>query len=55
MFHDQHPVGLFQLYEEYDDSEIGALDQDEIEGSVQQGSTVLNSLIEEFEETQKQK
>lgn len=47
-------VYVLQLYEEYDDSEIGALDQDEIEGSLAQGSTVLNSLIDEFEEKQKQ-
>jgi len=44
-----------QLYEGYDDSEIGALDQDDIEGCLQHGSTVLNSLIDEFEKTQKLK
>lgn len=48
-------VFVFQLYEEYDDTEIGALDQDEIEGSLQQGSTMLNSLIDEFEKEQKLK
>lgn len=43
-----------KLYEGYDDGEIGALDQEEIDGSIQQGSEVLNKLLDEFEEQQAQ-
>lgn len=43
-----------KLYQEYDDTEIGALDQEEIDGSIQQGSQVLNKLLDEFEEQQQQ-
>ncbi|KAK3089237.1 hypothetical protein FSP39_002023 [Pinctada imbricata] len=41
-----------KLYEQYDDSEIGALDQDDIDGSVQQGSHMLDSILEDFEKQQ---
>ena len=47
-------VGLVstQLYEEYDDEEIGALDHDDISGCVQQGSHLLNTALEDFEKSQ---
>ena len=41
---------LFQIYEEYEDMEIGALDQDEIEGYVNDESLVLKQVLDEFEE-----
>ncbi|XP_045159962.1 protein LTV1 homolog [Mercenaria mercenaria] len=44
-----------KLYEEYDDAEVGALDQEDIDGSIQQGSAVLDALMDEFEKTQKEK
>lgn len=44
-----------KLYEEYDDAEIGALDQEEIDGSIHQNSTILNALMDEFEKQQKLK
>lgn len=42
-----------KLYEQYDKSEIGGLDLDDIHGSVKQGSHILNSLLEEFEQAKK--
>ncbi|KAL4236880.1 Protein ltv1 [Mactra antiquata] len=44
-----------KLYEEYDDAEIGALDDDDIDGNMQQGNKVLDSIVEQFELQQKQK
>lgn len=44
-----------KLYEEYDDAEVGALDQEDIDGSIQQGSAVLDALMNEFDKTQYQK
>lgn len=44
-----------KLFEEYDDTEIGALDEEDIDGSIQQNSTVLNTLMEEFEQQQRLK
>jgi len=41
-----------QLFEGYDDSEIGALDSEDIDGSLQQGSTVLNAIMDEFDRKQ---
>lgn len=41
-----------KLYEEYDDAEIGALDQEDIDGTIQQGNTMLDALVEEFEKEQ---
>ncbi|KAI0225497.1 hypothetical protein LSAT2_023743 [Lamellibrachia satsuma] len=40
------------LYEQYDDEEIGALDQDEIAGHVQPESEVLQQALNEFEKLQ---
>ena len=41
-----------QLYEQYDDSEIGALDHEDIDGCVQQGSHMLDTILEDFESKQ---
>ena len=41
-----------QLYEEYQDYEIGALDHEEIDGTIQQGNKVLDAALEEFEQEQ---
>ena len=38
--------------EEYDEDEIGALDHEELEGSIQLDSKRLNALAEEFIESQ---
>ena len=38
--------------EEYDEDEIGALDHEELEGSIQPDSKRLNALAEEFIESQ---
>ena len=43
-----------QMYEEYDDNEIGALDEDEIEGAVDNSKELLNSVLEEYERDKKQ-
>ena len=42
------------MYEEYDDNEIGALDEDEIEGAVDNSKELLNSVLEEYERDKKQ-
>lgn len=42
-----------KIFEEYDDMEIGALDQDEIEGRQQEESLVLQQAIEAFEKASK--
>lgn len=42
-----------KLYEQYGDTEIGALDHEDIDGC--QGSHVLDSILEEFEMTQEEK
>lgn len=42
-----------KVFEGYDDSEIGALDQEDIDGSIRQGSEVLNKILDEFEEKQR--
>ena len=44
---------IIQLYAEYDEDNIGALDHEEIMGSVQQGSELLNNILEDFEKTNK--
>lgn len=41
-----------KVYEEYDDDEIGALDQEDIGGFVSQDSELLNNCLEEFEQKQ---
>ncbi|KAH3696116.1 protein LTV1 homolog isoform X2 [Dreissena polymorpha] len=41
-----------KLFAEYDDAEIGALDQEEIDGNLRSGSKVLDSILEEFERKQ---
>ena len=38
--------------EEYDEDEIGALDQEELEGTINPDSGRLNALAEEFIESQ---
>ncbi|CAH1255161.1 Hypp1469 [Branchiostoma lanceolatum] len=38
-----------KLYEEYDDDEMGPLDHEELTGTVQQDSLVLNSILQEYE------
>ena len=43
----------FQLYEQYDDDEIGALDNEDIEGRVDANSELLNNVMEDFEKQQK--
>ncbi len=43
-----------QIYEQYDDEEIGALDQDEIRGFAGADSQLLNNALEEFEQQMKQ-
>ncbi|XP_013421817.1 protein LTV1 homolog isoform X2 [Lingula anatina] len=43
-----------QLYTAYGDDEIGALDNEDIEGRLQQGSEVLNDILDEFEKQQAQ-
>ncbi|XP_063968102.1 protein LTV1 homolog [Lytechinus pictus] len=42
-----------KIYEEYDDMEIGALDQDEIDGHMQEESLVLQQAMKAFEEDTK--
>ena len=44
-----------QLYEQYDEEEIGALDHEDIGGCLPENSKVLNNLLDEFEEQQTQK
>ena len=44
----------FQLYEQYDDDDIGALDQEDIAGCVSTSSKLLDSVVEEFEEKTKE-
>ncbi|WAR23534.1 LTV1-like protein [Mya arenaria] len=41
-----------KVFEGYDDAEIGALDSEDIDGSLQQGSMMLDSIVQEFEQTQ---
>ena len=41
------------MYEQYDDEEIGALDEDDIAGCVPQNSDLLNNALDEFEEQMK--
>ncbi|XP_064605794.1 protein LTV1 homolog [Liolophura sinensis] len=42
-----------KLYEQYDDTEIGALDHEDLEGGVDQGSHLLNTILDQFEDQQK--
>lgn len=42
----------FQLMEEYDEDEIGSLDHEELEGTMNPDSERLNALAEEFIESQ---
>lgn len=44
-----------KLYEQYDEEEIGALDQEDIGGNVTQQSKLLDSVMEEFEKEQEKK
>ena len=43
------------MFAEYDDSEIGALDHEDIDGCIKQGSTVLNNILAEFQKEQEKK
>ncbi|XP_019645219.1 PREDICTED: protein LTV1 homolog [Branchiostoma belcheri] len=38
-----------KMYEEYDDDEVGPLDHEELTGTVQQDSLVLNNILQEYE------
>ncbi|XP_074657652.1 protein LTV1 homolog [Tubulanus polymorphus] len=42
------------LFEQYDDAEIGALEQDDIDGAIGACSAVLNDALDEFERTRQQ-
>uniref|UniRef100_X1ZD67 Protein LTV1 homolog n=1 Tax=Capitella teleta TaxID=283909 RepID=X1ZD67_CAPTE len=42
-----------KLYEQYDDTEIGALDHEDIAGCMLTESALLNSMVEEFEDSKK--
>ena len=42
------------MFEQYDDDEIGALDQDDIGGCLTTSSKVLTSVMDEFEEKTKE-
>ncbi|XP_041356797.1 protein LTV1 homolog isoform X2 [Gigantopelta aegis] len=42
-----------KLFEQYDDGDIGALDQEDIEGRLNSNSVVLDSMVEEFEKQKK--
>lgn len=44
-----------KLYEEYGDDQIGALDHEDIEGRLQQGSVLLDAALEQFTEAQNEK
>ncbi|XP_014664426.1 PREDICTED: protein LTV1 homolog [Priapulus caudatus] len=41
-----------KIFEEYDEEEIGALDQEELEGCIHPGSEVLNSVLDGYEKEQ---
>ncbi|OWF46212.1 protein LTV1 homolog [Mizuhopecten yessoensis] len=41
-----------KFYEQFDDTEIGPLDHEDIEGAVDQNSYMLNTILEEFEKQQ---
>ncbi|XP_071116725.1 protein LTV1 homolog [Haliotis cracherodii] len=41
-----------KLFEEYDESEIGALDHEDIDGRVEPSSQILDSVLDEFEKEQ---
>lgn len=41
-----------KFYEQFDDTEIGSLDHEDIEGAVDQNSYMLNTILEEFEKEQ---
>ncbi|XP_033737224.1 protein LTV1 homolog isoform X2 [Pecten maximus] len=41
-----------KFYEQFDDTEIGPLDHEDIEGAVDQKSYMLNTILEEFEKEQ---
>lgn len=45
----------FQLYEQYEDTEIGALDNEDVDGYVGQGSHMLDTILEDFEKQQENK
>ena len=53
-FEYKHLDWILQMYEQYDDEEIGALDEDDIAGCVPQNSDLLNNALDEFEEQMKQ-
>ncbi|KAL5021125.1 hypothetical protein ScPMuIL_000280 [Solemya velum] len=44
-----------KLMEEYDQTEIGALDHEDIDGCIQEGNQVLTSALQEFESLRKEK
>lgn len=48
-------VFLLQLYEQYEDTEIGALDNEDVDGFVGQGSHMLDTILEDFEKQQEEK
>lgn len=41
-----------KLYEQYEDTEIGALDNEDVDGYVGQGSHMLDTILEDFEKQQ---
>ncbi|XP_078317065.1 protein LTV1 homolog [Crassostrea virginica] len=43
-----------KLYEQYEDTEIGALDNDDVDGYVAQGSHMLDTILEDFEKQQEE-
>lgn len=43
------------MYEQYEDTEIGALDNDDVDGYVAQGSHMLDTILEDFEKQQEEK
>ena len=44
---------MFQVFEQYEDEEIGALDHEEIEGALSEKNDLMEDILQEFEETQK--
>ncbi|XP_061168018.1 protein LTV1 homolog [Saccostrea echinata] len=43
-----------KLYEQYEDTEIGALDNEDVDGYVEQGSHMLDTILEDFEKQQEE-
>ena len=42
------------MFEQYDDTEIGALDQEEISGFIKDNDLLLNDALEEWEKAKQQ-